>query len=168
MKFEMNGKTIDLMPQIKRYVNGIELRLALPLKTRAKVMQDVTTGIILRHEAGESYEAIMQDMGTPRQVAQGINREMADFTYRKSPWRWVFLALALAAAAFLLYDLGMGTVANVIGGADGPTAIVVTGHGFFDYNLMHTLAVWALPLGLVLFVWLGHLRPEKNGGRQDD
>lgn len=168
MKMEVNGKTVDFLPPVKRYVNSIEWRLRLPFKVRAKVMMDVSTGMAMRHEAGESYEAIMADMGTPREVAKGINQEMADYTYRKSPWRWVFLVLALLAVAFLVYNAGMGTAANVIGGADGPTAIIVTGDGFFtNYNLMHNLCLWAVPLGIVGFVWLGHLKPGKKHDAED-
>lgn len=98
MKITYKGKTVDVLPPVKRYVNAIERKLHLPLAVRARVMSDVSTGICARHEAGESYEDIMAGMGTPAQVAASLEEEMAEYVYRKSPWRFGFLALAALGA----------------------------------------------------------------------
>ena len=112
--------------KIKRYVNAIERELRLPLKAKARINGDIGTDIHARLEKGQSIDEIIAEMGTPQEVAAGFNEE--------SPWRWVFLIAAILAGGaallsilpFLLFyfqSSGMG----VIGGADGPTAIFITG-----------------------------------------
>ena len=64
---------------------------------------------------------------------------MKEYAYRKSPWRFLFAALAVyggwkligGLAAALLYlslsdPLSQAASVGIIGGADGPTAIFVT------------------------------------------
>lgn len=134
------------LPPVKQYVNAIERRLHLPLREKARIMSDISTSIAARHEAGESYEAVMADMGPPDAVAAPFNRAFAG-QYKGSAWRFLWLGLALAvlaaAAAALVFTAGMaagvemaflpqslpwaGTAsAGIIGGADGPTAVFVT------------------------------------------
>ena len=89
---------------------------------------------------------------------------------RKSPWRFVFLLLALAAgydllgsvlAVFLLLRMGdpVGTVSEaasigIIGGADGPTAVFVT---YSAPNYVQLLAaVLLLAVGIVGYCRLKH------------
>ena len=128
-----NEKQVEFYQPVKRYVNAIERHLYLPWKVRARVMSDVSTTMRARHEAGESYEEIMADMGTPKQVAEELNEQMSEFVYRKSPWRFLFLALALCTVLYLcgfgvlhLIHLSNAASLGVIGGADGPTEIFVT------------------------------------------
>ena len=121
--------------KIKRYVNAIERELRLPLKAKARINGDIGTDIHARLEKGQSIDEIIAEMGTPQEVAAGFNEEMQDQLLPKgSPWRWVFLIAAILAGGaallsilpFLLFyfqSSGMG----VIGGADGPTAIFITG-----------------------------------------
>ena len=122
------------LPPVKRYVNAIEWKLRLPWKVRVRVMSDLATSMEARHEAGESYEAIMADLGAPGAVAARLNAEMAEYAAPSgSPWRWLFLALAALCAAWMvcslvpvLFTLSASASVGVIGGADGPTAIFVT------------------------------------------
>lgn len=121
--------------KIKRYVNAIERELRLPLKAKARINGDIGTDIHARLEKGQSIDEIIAEMGTPQEVAAGFNEEMQDQLLPKgSPWRWAFLIAAILAGGaallsmlpFLLFyfqSSGMG----VIGGADGPTAIFITG-----------------------------------------
>ena len=147
MTSDNKGREIQLLPPIKRYVNAIERHLRLPLKEKARVMSDVSTGIIARKEAGETYEEIMRDMGTPRQVAERLNAAMG-VSDRPSPWRFLFLVLLvlLVVGVIAKFSYEQGTLAGVslmqgaiasrffvgssggtgvIGGADGPTAVFV-------------------------------------------
>lgn len=98
------------LPPVKQYVNAIERRLHLPLREKARIMSDISTSIAARHEAGESYEAVMADMGPPDAVAAPFNRAFAG-QYKGSAWRFLWLGLALAvlaaAAAALVFTAGM-------------------------------------------------------------
>ena len=86
------------LPPVKQYVNAIERRLHLPLREKARIMSDISTSIAARHEAGESYEAVMADMGPPDAVAAPFNRAFAG-QYKGSAWRFLWLGLALAVLA---------------------------------------------------------------------
>ncbi len=120
-------------PPIKKYMNAVERRLRLPFRIRTRVMSDLMTSVSARHEQGEGYDAIMADLGAPAQVAADLNEEMSAFAYRRSRWRFVCLALAVAGLIWLILSLSFcwftahsGSL-GIIGGADGPTAIFVTG-----------------------------------------
>ena len=123
---------VRFLPPIKRYVNAIEWHLHLPFKQKQRVMADLFTSIEARHEAGESYEQIMQELGSPRQVAAGFNAEMGAGAGPRG-WYRFFVVLAAACGAWTLVCLatmlwqGRQSVdLGIIGGADGPTAIFVT------------------------------------------
>ena len=153
--------------KIKRYVNAIERELRLPLKAKARINGDIGTDIHARLEKGQSIDAIIAEMGTPQEVAAGFNEEMQDQLLPKgSPWRWVFLIAAILAGGaallsilpFLLFyfqSSGMG----VIGGADGPTAIFITGAA----NL---LAPVLTPLWLAVPFILRRLRAAALGAKR--
>ena len=160
MKFNYKGQEVRFLPPIKRYMNRIEWHLHLPFKVKSQVMLDLVTGVCARHEAGESYEDIMADMGTPKQVADSLNAEMAEFAYRKSPWRFAGLAMAAIGLA-LLYRLHVmeSNITATIGGADGPTAIFVTS-SFVSSWTDKLLPALLIVVGLVLFFLLGHLKPQ--------
>lgn len=141
--------------RIKKFVNAVERRLRMPLDVRARVMSDFGSSLSARREAGESVEDILESLGSPKKAAADLNEQMKEYTYRKSPWRFVFLALAVlcglyllgeAAAMVLVYLLtgseraGMG----VIGGADGPTSIFVATSVAVPTEQMKLLAALAL------------------------
>lgn len=123
--------------RLKKYVNGVERRLRMPMDVRVRVMSDFSSSICARREAGESVEQILDSLGTPQKAAADLNEQMKEYTYVKSPWRFAFLAAAIAGGGYLLgkllemilvYALTGSEAASmgVIGGADGPTAIFVT------------------------------------------
>lgn len=123
--------------RLKKYVNGVERRLRMPTDVRVRVMSDFSSSICARREAGESVEQILDSLGTPQKAAADLNEQMKEYTYVKSPWRFAFLAAAIAGGGYLLgkllemilvYALTGSEAASmgVIGGADGPTAIFVT------------------------------------------
>ena len=128
--------------KMKKYTSAIERRLNLPRKVKARVMSDFISSIEARRETGMTEEQIYEELGTPAKAAADLNEQMKEYAYRKSPWRFLFLAAAIfggvevlsCLAAWILY-LSMGdplfTGVNaasigIIGGSDGPTAIFVT------------------------------------------
>ncbi len=154
--------------KMKKYCNAVERRLNLPLEVKARVMTDFSSSIAARREAGKTDEDIYAELGTPKEAAAILNEQMKEFAYRKSPWRFAFIALAVYGAwellgtiiaAMLMFFLGSsmasveGTV-GVIGGADGPTAIFVTTivPGWYHY---------VLPAALLTVGILGYLRLKK-------
>ena len=128
--------------KMKNYVNAVERRLNLPLKIKARVMSDFQSSIVARREAGQTDEEIYAELGTPAKAAADLNEQMKDYTYRKSPWRFLFLGIAAIGGVRLLYDgfvsligyfllrrelvSGDAATIGIIGGADGPTAVFVT------------------------------------------
>lgn len=121
--------------RIKRYVTDIERRLRLPLKVKARINGDIGTEIHARLEQGQTLDEVFAQMGTPEEVAAGFNDELAELALPKgSAWRWLFAVLAVltgigtaqVVVPAMLFRFSMQS-AGAIGGADGPTAIYVTG-----------------------------------------
>lgn len=145
--------------KMKRYTTAVEHRLNLPRELKARVMSDFVSSISARREAGMTDEDIYAELGSPQKAAQELNKQMKEFTYRKSPWRFAGLVLALYALWRLLaagISLGIlwrlthqnAASIGIIGGADGPTAIFLTA----------TVPAWTkillMVLCLVLGIWL--------------
>ncbi len=156
--------------KMKKYVNGVERRLNLPREIKARVMSDFGSSISARREAGQTDDEIMAELGTPRQAAAELNEQMKEFTYRKNPWRFAFLAAAVYGGYQLLSGLMVNLLVlwmnyqacaqanlesvsvGIIGGADGPTAIFVTTPVYFRY---------IFPLLLLVVGLVGYFRLRK-------
>lgn len=151
--------------QINRYLRAVRRRLALPRAQRDRVIEDLRCSIAERQEAGQSAGDILAALGSAKQAAAELNAQMQAETFRKSPLRFVCLAAAIAALAVVLAQ----TIANlrgfanvgVIGGADGPTAIFITGPQICDW-IWVILAGIVLLLGLAGFFLLRRLPPKKQ------
>lgn len=156
----------DAEKRMKRYVNAVERRLNLPKDVKARVMSDFGSSISARREAGQTDEQIYEELGTPKKAAADLNEQMKEFAYRKSPWRFVFLGMAIvsglyyvAQGALWLWALcwlglevhGAGSV-GVIGGADGPTAIFLTSSPGIDWDGAFFLLL--LAVGIIGFLRL--------------
>lgn len=130
MKWRMGNVTLDILPPVKRYMNAIEHRLRVDRKTRVRIMTELASDFQSRRESGQSDESIMQELGTPEEIAAEFNASLGTSGRTASRWRWAFVALAAAIAftRLLLPGLLLPQSGNlgIIGGADGPTAIFVT------------------------------------------
>ena len=114
-------------------------------------------------------QEIYAELGDAKKVAADLNEQMKEFAYRKSPWRFVCLALAIYGLWQILPGIWINLVylwlqvystltpaeshrIGVIGGADGPTAIFLTSPMWMHYMIP--------VLALVLGIW-GYLRLRK-------
>lgn len=169
---------------MKKYLRTVRNRLKMPADLRAKVMKDLESSIASRHEEGQSDAQIMQELGSPKEVADELNRQLTEYTYHKSPWRWVCLGVSILVSVIVLsggwlqlitwmFNKSINHSIGIIGGADGPTAIFVTTSpdGFLIEVIICLLFLVA---GLFGFFKLGHLRRKqknnppvnKTGGKQ--
>ena len=62
--------------KMKKYCTGVERRLNLPRDVKTRVMNDFTSSIAARREAGESDEQIFAELGTPKEAAALLNEQM--------------------------------------------------------------------------------------------
>lgn len=171
--------------KMKRYVNAIERRLNLPPEVKARVMSDFASSIAARREAGQGDEEIYAEFGSPKKAAADLNEQMKEFAYRKSPWRYLFAALAIYGGIqmfgvllpqLMYWGLRASFQPNaasvgIIGGADGPTAIFITrpdSTTIFTHpdNSFLTVLFMLLPLAaIVLGIWgfrhFSRRRPQK-------
>ena len=154
--------------KMKKYVNAIERRLNLPLEVKARVMSDFASSIAARREAGQTDEQIMAELGSPKKVAAELNEQMKEFACKKNPWRFAYLALAVFGALRILQGTWMrlliaffklrpshsdAATIGIIGGADGPTAVVVTSPGW-----VHAL----LPVAIFTVGVVGYWKLKKQ------
>ena len=127
----------DAQKKMKKYTNAIERKLNMPKDLRARVMTDFISSIQGRRESGQTDEEIFAELGSPKKVAADLNEQMKDYTYVKSPWRWVCLAIIIGCMMSFAFGGTIGMLVHllnasvsssigIIGGADGPTAIFVT------------------------------------------
>ena len=115
--------------QFARYLRAVRRRLTLPKKMKDRVMDNLRSSINERREAGQTDAEILAALGSAKQAASELTAQLPGYAFRKSPLRFICLGAAVLA---LLVGL-LKTVTNlrgfasigVIGGADGPVAIVV-------------------------------------------
>ena len=128
--------------KMNRYLKSVARKLELPKELRDRVMADFTSSVEARKEQGKTDEEIFEELGTPRVAARELNEQMKEYTYRKSPWRYLFAAIGVYGAVEILRILWSGILflilngngffspeassIGIIGGADGPTAVFVT------------------------------------------
>jgi len=128
------------MHEMEKYIKAVRRKLNLPKEVKDRVMSDFVSSIHARQEAGQSDAAIFAELGDAKKAAADLNEQMKEFAYRKSPWRYLFAAMAAYGVVNLLIRV-WGQIMywimqaelrresfsiGVIGGADGPTAIFVT------------------------------------------
>ena len=162
--------------KMKKYTRAVERRLNLPKDVKDRVMSDFLSSIQARQEAGMSNAQIVAELGTPKKAAADLNEQMKEYAYRKSPWRFGFLALAVLSGGWLVlysfmktfgflldtlkltFYLNPAASIGIIGGADGPTAVFVTTSVMqspgFDWE------VAAMVVILIVGIW-GFLRLKK-------
>ena len=155
---------------MKKYMNQVKWKLALPRDVKKRVMADLETSIQSRMEAGQTREQIMTELGTPAEVAAELNEQMTGFAFARSPWRWACLAVAVISGLALIYkgvvNLLVAAITftekqsvGIIGGADGPAAIFVTqSPESAAYSVL--MAALILVMSLAGFYYLGHMRKE--------
>lgn len=162
---------IDGEKKMKRYLLSIKRRLALPKKLKERVMADFASSVQARKEAGKTDADIYAEFGSPKEAAAVLNEQMKEYTFRKSPWRFLFAALGIYGALHFLSGLlsrilfwiwqlealarpDPGVSVGIIGGADGPTAVFVTVPQWTSY----ILPTVALIVGITGFVLLSRCK----------
>ena len=116
--------------QLARYLRAVRRR-PLSEQMKDRVMDDLRSSINERREAGQTDAEIFAALGPEKQAAAELTAQLPGYAFRKSPLRFVCLGAAvLALLAGLLKTVtnlrGFASV-GVIGGADGPTAVFVSG-----------------------------------------
>ena len=162
------------MTEMEKYIKSVRRHLNLPKDVKNRVMSDFVSSIHARQEAGQKEEEILAELGDAKKAAADLNEQMKEFAYRKSPWRFLFLALAIgcgiwligqAAMAAVLHSVANGSASvGIIGGADGPTAIFVTSRPSIAAGLRLAGSILLLLGGVAGYWLLGHRtdrHPEK-------
>lgn len=155
--------------QMKKYIKAVKKRLNLPSNVKTRAMNDFVSSIQSRRENGKTDEEIFEELGPATNVAAELNEQLKEFTYVKSPWRWVCLVVAVLSAIGLIwkgiiglfvYTLTRGESASIgiIGGADGPTAIFVATNPATIGPVIVPLIL--VILGFVGFYLLGHRKKK--------
>ena len=151
---------------ISQYLRQVKRRLNMPCKAKDRVISDLHSSIIARQESGQATEDILKEFGAPKQTAADLNLQMNEYTYRKSPWRWVCLALAILGGVVILFNGALGIINTylslasdlvIIGGADGPTAIFVTASPT-QFNTELFISAMVLILGIAGYIILSRLK----------
>ena len=152
----------------EKYLRSVRRRLNMPKALKDRVMEDFISSIDARMEDGQEEATVLAELGTPKEAARELNRQMEEYTFRKSPWRWVCLGFSVLSALCLAYQGLTGlllmlftktynTAASigVIGGADGPTSIFIA----TSNKVSPTAGVYALVLilSIVGFILLSRL-----------
>ena len=141
---------------LEKYLRAVRRRLNMPKQLKDRVMNDLISSVEARKEEGLTEADIFAELGTPKAAAAELNQQMAEYTYRKSPWRWLCFALMILCVLMLVHGGLRGLLAaaltathaasvGIIGGADGPTAIFVTTSPDF---LRYTYCLVGLLLGM--------------------
>ena len=156
---------------MEAYLRAVRRRLNMPKDLKDRVMADFSSSIELRMESGQTKEEILAELGSAKQAAKELNQQMQEYTYKKSPWRWLCLALAifsglclayegLAGLLLVLFNKAYNASVGVIGGADGPTAVFVTTNTSGRFFPSMGLYILLLVMGIVGFLALRKIKKD--------
>ncbi len=116
--------------KLQRYLSRLRRMLYVNEARKDEIIAEILNTVRQQQLAGKSEKEILAQLRPASEIAREENGK-ANIQYRKSPWRWACLALALLS--ILLFALQQGWIpmpipsdVGIIGGADGPTAILVT------------------------------------------
>ena len=70
---------------MKKYIKAVKRRLNMPKELRNRVINDFESDIASRLETGQSKDQIKKEFGSPQQAAAELNKQMEEYTYKKSP-----------------------------------------------------------------------------------
>ena len=162
------------------YLRSVRRRLYLPGKLRRQELKLLKDQINRMLQEGQDWESLKTGLGSPAEAAEAIQGKYPQ--YRKSPWRFLFLAAGIFGILGLAYHLLLQLLLHfllvhgvpefsishssnaslgIIGGADGPTAVFVTGATVTgslnpEFLLFLILAV----LGLAGYFYLKHYKTK--------
>ena len=153
---------------MKKYFRAVNRRLNMPKELRKRVLSDLESSINSRLENGQTMDEILQELGSAKEAAAELNRQMQEYTYKKSPWRWGCLVLMIVSFLSFCFQGTLGLLSSLfnfhtshsiglIGGADGPTAIFVTAPDGY-YTQQTVIAAILLIMSVLGFWTLSHIK----------
>ncbi len=139
----------------EKYIKQVKKRLAVPSSKRKTVLQDLEKTFASAAENGETEQQVIDRLGTPEQFVAGIEKQLGIDRAKYIKTRTIVstvICLAVAVIGFSVYltiQQEMIGAIGIIGGADGPTAIIVSGPGFDISLLILIIAAVALVLAVI-------------------
>ena len=139
----------------EKYIKQVKKRLAVPSSKRKTVLQDLEKTFASAAENGETEQQVIDRLGTPEQFVAGIEKQLGIDRAKYIKTRTIVstvICLAGAVIGFAVYltiQQEMIGAIGMIGGADGPTAIIVSGPGFDISLLILIIAAVALVLAVI-------------------
>ena len=139
----------------EKYIKQVKKQLAVPASKRKTVLQDLEKTFASAAEHGETEQQVIARLGTPEQFAAGIEEQLGIDRKKRLKTRtiiWTTICLVVAVIGFSVYltiQQEMIGAIGIIGGADGPTAILVSGPGIDISLLVLIVAAVALVLAVI-------------------
>lgn len=139
----------------EKYIKQVKKQLAVPASKRKTVLQDLEKTFASAAENGETEQQVIDRLGTPEQFVAGIEKQLGIDRAKYIKTRTIVstvICLAVAVIGFSVYltiQQEMIGAIGIIGGADGPTAIIVSGPGFDISLLILIIAAVALVLAVI-------------------
>lgn len=142
------------------YIKKVKKNLMIPASKRKAVLRDLEEAFASAAEHGETEQQVIARLGTPEQFAAGIEEQLGIDHAKRLKTRtiiWTTICLVVAVIGFFVYltirqQQELNGALGIIGGADGPTAIIVSGPGFDVPLVMLVIAVAALVLAVVAII----------------
>lgn len=123
-----------------QYIEEIMRHLVLPNATKKRIRQDLEQDIQSAIDQGETFDQVMRRMGSSEDVARDFNESLAApaaVLSGKQKAVKILLIVVIVLSALSLLSTGIPLLFSflfsfhqslgIIGGADGPTAIFITG-----------------------------------------
>ena len=141
----------------ERYIKQVKKQLMIPASKRKAVLRDLEEAFASAAEHGETEQQVISRLGTPEQFAVGIEEQLGVNRQKLLKTRtvvWTIIWLVVAVVGFLVYltirqQQELNGALGIIGGADGPTAIIVSGPGIDVPLVMLMIAAAAVVLAVI-------------------
>ena len=141
----------------ERYIKQVKKQLMIPASKRKAVLRDLEEAFASAAEHGETEQQVISRLGTPEQFVAGIEEQLGVNRQKLLKTRkvvWTIIWLVVAVVGFLVYltirqQQELNGALGIIGGADGPTAIIVSGPGIDVPLVMLMIAAAAVVLAVI-------------------
>ncbi len=93
---------MDIKMEAEKYVSEIVKKIQCTGKKKQEIQKQLLADIVLRREAGESLEQIMESMGTAEEIAEAFGQNLTDADKKAYKRRKIILIITIIMLILLL------------------------------------------------------------------
>lgn len=147
------------------YIKKLEKALKTEPKIKEQIISDIRSDIEIRIANGESIENVIENLGSPKEVASEFNQSYPEYQSNKK--KHIFSVFAIISTVVAVVSLVIGIIGRFaymnseqvshIGGVDLPTEVIVTAEPISSLVIFDGLIKFSIVVFIIAILCVGYL-----------